>query len=59
MGPEITPLQPFPGRFREFEGVYVATHHRMNKLKGALGWSLSGIALAYILFAAAVGVIAR
>ena len=37
----------------------MTTHNRTNKLKGALGWSLSGLALAYVLFAAAVGVIAR
>ena len=37
----------------------MATHQRMNRLKGALGWSLSGIALAYVLFIAAVGAIAR
>ena len=34
-------------------------HDHMNRLKGALGWSLAGIALAYVLFAAAVGAIAR
>jgi len=37
----------------------MATQHRMNRLKGALGWSLSGIALAYVLVIAAVGAIAR
>jgi len=36
----------------------MAIHHRMNGLKGALGWSLAGIALAYVLAIAAAGVIA-
>lgn len=31
----------------------------MNRLKGALGWSVAGIALVYFLFAAAVGAIAQ
>ena len=31
----------------------------MNRLKGALGWSAAGIALTYLLFVAAVGVIAQ
>ena len=36
----------------------MAIHHHMIRLKGALGWSLAGIALAYVLAVAAVGVIA-
>ena len=36
----------------------MAIHHRMTRLKGALRWSLAGIALAYALAVAAVGVIA-
>jgi hypothetical protein len=31
----------------------------MNRLKGALGWSLAGITLAYILVVAAVGAITQ
>ena len=36
----------------------MAIHHHMSGLKGALGWSLAGITLAYVLAVAAVGVIA-
>lgn len=36
----------------------MADRHHMNRLKGALGWSLAGIALAYVLVVAAVGAIA-
>jgi hypothetical protein len=36
----------------------VAIHHYRNRLKGALGWSLAGLALAYALVVAAVGAIA-
>jgi len=34
-------------------------HDHMNKLKGALGWSLAVIGLTYALVIAAVGAIAR
>lgn len=34
-------------------------HQLINRLKGALVWSVAGIALAYVLFAAAAGAIAR
>ena len=37
----------------------MAIHHHVNRLKGALGWSLAGITLAYALMVAAVGAIAR
>jgi len=37
----------------------VAIRHHINGLKGALGWSLAGITLAYVLVVAAVGAIAR
>jgi hypothetical protein len=36
----------------------VAIHHHINRLKGALGRSLAGITLAYVLVVAAVGAIA-
>ena len=36
----------------------MAIHRHMNRLKGALRWSLVGIALAYVLAVAAAGVIA-
>jgi hypothetical protein len=37
----------------------MATHHHVRtRLKGALGWSLAGITLAYALVVAAVGAIA-
>jgi len=36
----------------------MAIHHHMNRLKGALGWSLAGITLAYVLAVAAAGVVA-
>jgi len=36
----------------------MAIHHHMNGLKGALGWSLAGIGLAYVLAVAAAGIIA-
>jgi hypothetical protein len=53
------PIRPFPGRFREFEGVHVTIRDHMNRLKGALGWSLAVIGLTYVLVIAAVGAIAR
>lgn len=31
----------------------------MNRLKAALGWSLAGVALVYVLVVAAAGAIAR
>jgi hypothetical protein len=37
----------------------VAIHHYMKRLKAALGWSLTGIVLTYVLAVAAAGVIAR
>ena len=37
----------------------MAIHHHLNRLKGALGWSLLGVTLAYVLVAAAAGAIAR
>lgn len=33
-------------------------HHIRTRLKGALGWSVAGITLAYVLVVAAVGAIA-
>ncbi len=36
----------------------MAIRRHMNRLKGALGWSLAGITLAYVLAVAAVGAIA-
>ena len=36
----------------------MAIHHYRNRLKGALGWSLAGLTLAYVLVVAAVGAIA-
>ena len=33
-------------------------HHQMSGLKGALGWFLADITLAYVLVVAAVGAIA-
>jgi len=53
-----TPLPPFPGRFRELDGVHVANHRHTSRLKGVLGWSLAGTTLGYLLFAAAVGAVA-
>ena len=38
--------------------MHVAINHHMNRLKGALRWSLAGITLAYVLAVAAAGVIA-
>lgn len=37
----------------------MAIHHHVNRLKGALGWSLAGLTLAYVLVVAAVGAIAQ
>ena len=37
----------------------MAIHHYRSRLKGALGWSLTSITLAYVLIVAAVGAIAR
>jgi hypothetical protein len=37
----------------------VAIHHHVNRLKGALGWALAVITLAYVLVVGAVGAIAR
>jgi len=37
----------------------VTVHEHMSRLKGALGWFLTVIGLAYVLFIAAVGAIAR
>ena len=54
-----SPFQPIPGKFRELEGGHVAVHHRMKRLKGALGWSLAGIILSYALVVSAAGAIAR
>ena len=34
-------------------------HHQMKWLKGALGWSLAGLTLTYVLVVAAAGAIAR
>ena len=36
----------------------MASNQYRNRLRGALGWSLAGITLAYILAIAAVGAIA-
>jgi len=36
----------------------VATQQHRNRLKGALGWSMVGITLAYVLVVAAAGAIA-
>lgn len=55
---ESAPLQPFPGTFSEME-YKVAINRQMKRLKGALGWSLAGITLSYVLVVAAVGAIAR
>ena len=59
VGLEITPSPTHPRRAQEFVGVHMTIHQHMNRLKGALGWSVVGIALAYVLFAAAAGAIAR
>ena len=37
----------------------MAIHHHVSRLKGALGWSLAGVALTYVLVVAAIGAIAR
>ena len=36
----------------------MAIHRHMNRLKGALRWSLVGITLTYVLVVAAVGAVA-
>ncbi len=54
-----TPLQPFPGRFKNGKEYGVAIHHHVNRLKGALGWALAVITLAYVLVVGAVGAITR
>jgi len=36
----------------------MATNQHRNRLKGALGWSLAGVTLAYVLVVAAIGAIA-
>jgi hypothetical protein len=37
----------------------MATHrHLRTRLKGALGWSLAGITLAYVVVVAAIGAVA-
>jgi hypothetical protein len=37
----------------------VAIHHYRNRLKGALGWFLAGLTLAYVLVVAAAGAITQ
>ncbi len=39
--------------------IKVAIHRHVSRLKGALGWTLAGMTLTYILVVAAVGAIAR
>jgi len=36
----------------------VTAQHHMKRLKGALGWSLAGITLTYVLVVAAIGAVA-
>ena len=58
VGPDAPYSGPSPAGLENQKEYSVATHQHMNRLKGALGWFLAGITLAYVLVVAAAGAIA-